>query len=163
MHRLIKDINNSVLPNRSKMIHLFQIFLFSLLFVSCSKEDDIDSIFNGRTWYITGASINGSSINGEEIKSIYSVLDSYLIYFSSSNTFSGKLVSGSIIEGKWNADGKHQSIFLQFTKDDNVKSTTLSNNIYNILRNASSYNGDVNNLEIKQDGSNYVRMSKNKK
>lgn len=145
------------------MIRFIQILFFCVIFVSCSNEDDIDSIFNGKTWYITGASINGSSINGDEIKSIYSVFDSYLIYFSSSNTFHGKLVSGSVIEGNWNADGKHHSLLLQFTKSDNVKSTTLSNNIFNILRNSSNYNGDENNIEIKQDASNYVRMSNNKK
>lgn len=141
------------------------ISLFVLMFAltSCTEEDDIESIFSDRTWYVSGLNINGSNANGDDIKSIYTVSESYFIHFSSNNTFSGILVNGSSLSGKWDANGKDKSISLHFTEAVNVESTTLSANIYRILTNVSSYSGDENNIELRQNRTNFVRMSNRKK
>lgn len=150
----------------SIVIHYIYIFLLFVLFlfvshvlISCDKEDDINSIFVGKTWYITGATINGSVINGEVLKELYASPSSYMIHFSSDNTFNGVLVAGSSIAGTWNANGKKNTFSFHFTKSNDVNNSSLSNNLFNILKNASLYNGDVNNVIIKEDNKNIVRFS----
>ena len=75
----------------------------SLLATSCQNEDDIDAIFNGKTWFITGGCINGTNITGEELKSIYANSNSFFLTFSAS-TFGGVLVAGSNVSGTWIID-----------------------------------------------------------
>lgn len=136
------------------------IFLIvSHVMTSCDKEDDINSIFVGKTWYITGVTINGTVINGEVLKELYALPSSYMIHFSSDNTFNGVLVAGSSIAGTWNANGKSNTFSFHFTKSNDVSISSLSNNIFNILKNASFYNGDVNNVIIKEDNNNIVRFT----
>lgn len=133
----------------------------SLLATSCQNEDDIDAIFNGKTWFITGGCINSTNIKGDDLKSIYANANSYFLTFSAS-TFGGVLVAGSNVSGSWKADGKDQSIFLNFQSESNVNLSPLSSNIYNILKNAKYYSGDVNVLRISQDDYNYIRLTSNK-
>jgi len=133
----------------------------SLLATSCQNEDDIDAIFNGKTWFITGGCINGNNIKGDDLKSIYANANSYFLTFSAS-TFGGVLVAGSNVSGTWKADGKDQSIFLNFQSESNVNLSPLSSNIYNIMKNAKYYSGDVNVLRISQDDYNYIRLTSNK-
>ncbi|MBR2191725.1 MAG: DUF4847 family protein [Bacteroidaceae bacterium] len=130
----------------------------SLLATSCQNEDDIDAIFNGKTWFITGGCINGTNITGEELKSIYANSNSFFLTFSAS-TFGGVLVAGSNVSGTWKADGKDQSIYLNFQSESNVNLSPLSSNIYNVLKNAQHYSGDVNVLKIMQDNYNFIRLS----
>ena len=141
---------------------LTTMLLSVCLLASCDNEDDIDDIFVGKTWYVTGATINGTSISGDDIKSLYVSPSSYMIYFSSDNTFSGILAASSNISGKWTADGKKQKMTMTFSKAENVNSSTLSSNIYNILKDATSYSGDVNNIQIKEDKKNFVRFTNNR-
>lgn len=149
---------------KKTVIILYPMVLLMLmpLFLSCDKEDDIDDIFIGKTWYVTGATINGTSITGDDIKSLYVSPSSYMIYFSSDNTFNGILAAGSHISGSWNADGKKQKMSMSFAKSENVNVTTLSSNIYNVLKDATSYSGDVNNIQIKEDHKNFVRFTSNR-
>lgn len=153
----------------SVAIHYIFINILSLVFLfvsnmlaSCNKEDDINSIFAGKTWYITGATINGSVINGELLKELYVSPSSYFIQFSSDNTFNGVLVAGSSIAGTWNANGKKNTFSFHFSKSTDVNNSSLSNNIFNILKDASSYNGDENNVIIKEDNQNIVRFTINR-
>lgn len=131
--------------------------LCSLATASCDNEDDISDIFVGRTWYITGATVNGKSIDGDELKEIYAQADSYHLTFTAT-AFSGCLVAGSTLSGSWTADGKHQTISFQIKDAKNVESSTVSRNIYYILRDAASYKGDVNELRIYKDSQNFVRF-----
>jgi len=131
--------------------------LLSLSSVSCDNEDDISDIFVGRTWYVTGATVNGQSIDGDELKEIYAQADSYRLTFTAT-AFSGCLVAGSALSGTWTADGKHHTLSIQIKDAANVESSTVSRNIYYILRGASSYKGDVNELRIYKDTQNFVRL-----
>ena len=129
---------------------------------SCDSEDDISSIFVGKTWYITGGTINGTNISGDELKSIYAVPSSYFLYFSSDNTFNGVLNPGSSISGTWTADGKKNLLSLSFSNVDNIDGSVLSHNIYNILKSSTSYSGDEHNIKIKEDSNNYIRFTNNR-
>ena len=133
----------------------------TLIATSCQSEDDIEAIFNGKTWYITGGCINGTNISGNDLKSLYTNDNSYFITFASA-TFGGVLVAGSNIGGTWKANGKDHSIYLNFQQAENVTMSALSNNIYNVLKNAQHYSGDVNVLKIMQDNYNFIRLSAKK-
>ena len=147
-------------------IHIFFRFLLLLLIAaapvliatSCSSEDDLNAIFNGKTWYITGARINGQELTGDQLKSLYTNADAYRILFTSS-TFSGALAPGSTINGTWSADGKDKTFQMNFSTANYVEAATVSNLIYNILRYATTYSGDENVLKIQQDSDNFVRLS----
>ena len=125
---------------------------------SCSQEDDLESIFTGKTWKITGATINGSSIVSDEIKELYSASESYQLYFTNTS-FSGILASGSKIEGTWKADGGSRTINFHFNTVVGESSTPLSIKLYHVLQNLTSYTGDSHNLQLKQDKDNFVRLS----
>lgn len=148
-------------PNiRKHKFHRLGGIIFALIVLavaSCDNEDDIADIFVGRTWYVTGATVNGQSIDGDELKEIYSQADSYHLTFTTT-AFSGCLVAGSTLSGTWTADGKNHTISLQIKDAANVESSTVSRNIYYILRGATSYKGDVNELRIYKDSQNFVRF-----
>ena len=143
-----------------KFILLLLIVLLPVLIAtSCSSSDDLDAIFYGKTWYIHGVTINGKKVVSE-IKEIYETPGTYQINFTPS-TFTGILTSGSTISGTWSADGKKQSIMLHFDKQDGVNQTELSSNIFQILKSATSYSGDVNVLKISKDKNNFIELSSN--
>ena len=143
---------------------LFMCTVLTLMsMLSCDNEDDIGTIFTGKTWYMTGGEINGTPITGEELKNIYAVPESYLIYFSPDKSFTGILVFGSSFSGTWTANGKNNSMTLNFNKFENVNGSALSTNIFNILKVTTSYSGDENNIKIKEDSHNYIRLTKSRK
>lgn len=141
---------------------LGSLFLALLLLSSCAKEDDVQAIFEGKTWYVTGAVINGQSIDGAEITALFASQETYLLRFSST-TFTGILASGSSLAGTWSADGKHQTLSLKIQQADQVNATTLSRNLYNILNSATSYSGDTHILYIKADNKNYIQFDVSKR
>ena len=127
--------------------------LFAL--TSCSQEDDIEEIFVGRTWYMNGATINGMKLNSD-ISNFYTDAgeNAYFITFSS-GTFKGVLSAGANFSGKWEADGKHQSITMTLdNKPTNM--TTFDSNIYHILTGITSYQSGADFLQLKQDAQNIV-------
>lgn len=146
---------NKFRPRR--LLHWLPLLLFTLLFTACQNEDDVEDIFVGRTWYIVGATINGQQYDGDELKELYAQADSYHLTFSI-NSFSGILVAGSSLNGQWSADGKHHTLTIQVKNANNVEASTVSRNIYNVLRNVTTYSGDVNNLIIQQDSQNFIRL-----
>lgn len=134
----------------------------ALFLSSCNKEDDITSIFQGKTWYITGATINGKSLDGDDLKSLYISEDSYYMVFTA-NMFSGVLVKGSSFSGRWTADGKKQTLVFSNVSSSHVDDAVISQQIFNILRNVKTYSGDANVLQIQQDKMNFIRLSNTKK
>jgi len=144
-------------PNLLRRYIWLPLLSLTLLPTACQNEDDIADIFIGRTWYIVGATINGQQYDGNEIKELYAQADSYHLTFAV-NSFSGILVAGSSLNGQWTADGKHHTLTLQVKNANNVEASTVSRNIYNVLRNVTSYSGDVNNLIIQQDSQNFIRL-----
>jgi len=148
--------------NTYKRIAIIIFLLFQFTFYSCSESDDINSIFFDRTWYVTGATINGKSLNGEDVKSFYTNKDSYYIHLLSNYTFTGKMDYESYISGVWNVDGTKHLINFKINNVNNVETNKISQVIFNIFLKTSSYSGDTNNIILKQDRNNCIYMSRNK-
>ena len=121
-----------------------------ILTAGCGKEDDIDEIFIGNTWYVRSAMLNGTSLSQKEMNSLYDSDDSYWIYFDQT-TFSGK-------KKKKNGD-----ISFHITSEVNMNANTTSRTIYTIIKNASYYKGDSNVLRIYMDKDSYVSFARSKK
>lgn len=132
-----------------------------LLTTGCDSSDDLQEILYGKTWYITGASINGSSLTGDDIRELYATSNTYTIVFSSS-TVQGVLAPGSSFSGKMTADGKKQTMQIQITSSSNVQATALSRNLFYVLQKITRYSGDANQLKLIQDNSNLIRLSSRK-
>lgn len=132
-----------------------------IISTSCSPEDDVEEIFMGKTFYISGATINGKSLN-EEVKILYENLDSYYITFYD-GTFKGRLDKDCLIAGRWTANGKKRTITLKIDTFDNITGSILSANLYQIFSQAKTYSGDANILTIKADEQNYIRLRTTKK
>lgn len=128
-------------------------------FSNCENSDDIEEIFIGKNWKIHGATFNGVAINGKVVNELYSSTDSYWINFSVT-TFEGKLQLGNYIRGIWSADGKSKAIQIKIKTNLDINSSTLGQQIYQVLDKATSYSGDSNVLTIYQDRNNFVRLSK---
>lgn len=141
---------------------LFAIIFMVAFSVSCDTEDDINSIFVGNTWYVNGFTINGKSADGDEIKTLYADANAFSIFFSSSNSFNGMLSTGCTISGKWVANGKNQTIAISFKNPSCPDSSPIGNTVFNILKNAGKYSGDVNIIEIKTDNKNLIRLTRSR-
>lgn len=124
------------------------------LLCSCSREDDINEIFIGKTWYMNAATVNGMKWNSE-IKTFYEEgNDAYKISFSS-NTFQATLSKGQTFYGTWEADGKSQTLSLKISSPQ----SSLNNNdrmLYNILKNTKNYKSGADFMHIIQDGNNKI-------
>ena len=129
-----------------------------LIITSCENEDDIEAIFNGKTWKITGAAIKGQTINGEELKQLYTSEQAYTILFNA-GTFVATFAPGSSVSGTWKANGKKQTFSVNVTESTGVNATELSESLYAIFRSAKKYSGDVNILKISSDNGNYIRLT----
>lgn len=116
------------------------------------------AIFVGHTFHITSVTADGSTLNGDNIKELYSSDNSYYITFAGS-TFTGALVAGSSIAGRWTADGDSHAFSLSFTTATQASASTLSATILSILQNATAYSGDQNNLRIRQDANNHLLLT----
>lgn len=141
---------------------LFAIIFMVAFSVSCDTEDDINSIFVGNTWYVNGFTINGKSAGGDEIKTLYADANAFSIYFSSSNSFNGMLSTGCTISGNWVANGKNQTIAFSFKNPSCPDSSPIGKTVFNILKNAGKYSGDINIIEIKIDNKNLIRLTRSR-
>lgn len=132
-----------------------------VLSTSCSKEDDIDEIFMGKTFFISGATIGGKPLQ-DEVKELYQNLDSYYISFSE-GTFTARLDPACTLSGRWSANGKDKTLTLAVDQYDNASASKLSQDLYDIIRRVKVYEGDANILIIKADDQNYLRLRTSKK
>lgn len=134
------------------------ILTVCLLLAACSKEDDINEIFNGNRFKITGLTYNGQK-TVKDVKEFYAVDDTYWIAFSQM-TVTGVLQPGMTVEGTWKADGSNRQLTINLTSPKNANGATdICNKVFNILKNATSYSGDRNVLRIKRDSNTYIELS----
>lgn len=131
------------------------IAMFTL--VGCNDEDDVEMIFAGKQWKITGATINGVSLNSE-VKELYA--NPYYINFTQS-TFSASLAEGSSMTGTWQAEGKNKTIRMNIASNNSTDNTVLSRNIYSIIKDARYYSGDANVAKIHKDANNFIILNAN--
>ena len=124
---------------------------------SCKKEDDLDKIFYGRTWYMASGKIQGQPIVGDNLKKFYSSENAYYVSFGT-ETVTGSLEAGRTFSGTWTVDGKARTLHFEIH-------TTLSTNdvmdrsLYGILQKTVRYSGDENILTLYADDYNYIGFS----
>ena len=127
---------------KQKLLHYIIVTLLHCtivgipLLAACSTDDDIDEIFIGNRFKITGLTYNGQK-TVKDVKEFYDG-DSYWIAFSRT-TVTGMLQQGMKIEGTWSADGSSRELSFDLTY-------------------ASSYSGDKNVLIIKRDNSSFIEL-----
>jgi len=140
------------------ILFLLLVLIPVLIITSCENEDDIEAIFYGKSWKITGATINGTVLNGEKLSQLYVSDDAYTIYFND-GTFSAAFAPGSNAKGTWKANGKKQTFSVNVTSQSGIEASELSAQIFTIFRSATQYKGDVNILRILSDQHNYIRLT----
>ena len=72
------------------------------------------------------------------------------------------LSTGCTISGNWVANGKNQTIAFSFKNPSCPDSSPIGNTVFNILKNAGKYSGDVNIIEIKIDNKNLIRLTRSR-
>ncbi len=129
-----------------------------LLLSSCKKSDDIDRIFEGRTWYMMNGVIQGTKVPNNTNKEFYTSSTATYFVFFGSGTVNGVLSSGISFSGTWTADGKDQTLQLNIN-GDMTNATAFDREIYNLLRNTKRYTGDENTITIYSDDVNFISFS----
>ena len=141
--------------NFIKISFLSLLSVFTL--VACSTDDDINDIFIGKTWYMSGGKLNGTDFTKDQVSSLYVNKDSYWIIFSQ-GTFTGKLSTNTSFSGNWEADGGHRRLTMNVTSSVNCEESVLDANIFRVIKNVTRYSGDSNILEIFSDDNSYINM-----
>ena len=123
--------------------------------VSCDRQDDIDEIFIGRTWYMNGGTINGMRMNAE-IKNFFveGQPSAYSITFAA-DKFTGMFRNTAPFSGKWAVDGKNHTITLTFDEKPNI-SSDFDHRVFNVLNKVTSYSSGATFLTLEQDRYNSI-------
>lgn len=122
-----------------------------LTLTACNNEDDLDEIFVGKTWYMTSATV-------DDITNFYTSAGSSAYYITfSSTTFQGVLSAGNNFSGTWEANGKNQTIRLNFTKKPST-ALQFDKDVYDILSTITSYKSGADWLIMKQNGNKEIRF-----
>lgn len=120
-----------------------------LLIVASCAHDDIGEIFIDRDWTLSLVK-EGSVIRYSN--------KLYKVSFTE-DAFNATTPSGSTISGKWNADNKNRSFHCWNIKTaGSLKGDTIAEKMLNIFTNATSYDGDTNWLQIKQQKNTYMQF-----
>ena len=136
---------------------LLALTVMLLALTACNNEDDIDEIFVGKIWYMTGIVINGTT-SSEETKNFYKDTDANCYYITfSSGTFQGKLSSGVAFSGTWQANGKNQTITFNLKEKPNPDAL-FDKQLINILSNVHSYSSGADFMHLSDNNQNTIRF-----
>lgn len=138
----------------NKITNILLLLIVTLTLTTCNREDDLDEIFVGKTWYMNGGKFNGKAMN-TDVKNFYNQKNTYYITFKTESTFQGMLNSGATFSGKWSADGKKHNIYMQFDSKPQI-SSDFDQQIYNVLKAVTSYDSGATFIFLKQDKDNMV-------
>lgn len=146
--------------NISKILGLL---LLLPLFTGCNDSDDVAAIFTGKTWKLNYIIVDGGHDmfpfweNKAQKTKIYDELNkngTYNVIFE--GTVEGDIIKGNIkgtvitttgnFEGTWSANGKNNKF--EATVEGNNGGDALAKNFLEGLNNATSYEGDENNLYL---------------
>lgn len=145
------------LLKRNGIIAMICILLCTI-FPSCSRNDDLDALFIGRTLYMISGNISGQSIASRYPKAFYGSDNNYTISFSET-TYTVKLSEDNIIQGEWSADNKSRKMTMQ-AKTTKIENSDFDKSLYNqILKRISSYSGDATFITIYADEANKLVLS----
>lgn len=142
--------------NKRKFI-IAPLLLSLLTLFSCNQEDDIETIFVGKTWYMNGATINHQKLNSD-IKNFYTDAGDAAYYITfAQTTFKGALSHDVPFSGTWKADGKHQTITLEFSQKP-ATDIVFDKELEHILLGITSYESGADFLKLKKDGDNMILL-----
>jgi len=134
------------------------IAMMTFVLSSCNKEDDINEIFVGKTWYVIGYTINNTDAPQSDLGALFNN-GSGCYYFSfKANRFTACLSDGRTFSGSWVANGKNKSLTLTIDNAPSI-ANALDKTLYGIIEKACAYEGDANLMNIKDNNSNKVRLS----
>ena len=128
----------------------FILFATLFIFAACEKNDDIDTIFRERTWYVTFVKEGNTTEYAKD--KLYS--------FEFKNTLTVTMPNGATIKGNWYADGggSHSFYCRNLKKEGKIIGDIIAEKVWEILNNAQSYEGDTNWLQIIQDKDTYIQL-----
>ena len=133
------------------------LLLSLLTLFSCNQEDDIETIFVGKTWYMNGATINRQRLNSD-VKTFYTDAGNAAYYITfSQTTFKGALSYNVPFAGTWKADGKRQTITLDFSLKPSTD-IVFDKELEHILLGITSYESGADFLKLKKDGDNIIQL-----
>ena len=133
------------------------LLLSLLTLFSCNQEDDIETIFVGKTWYMNGATINRQRLNSD-VKKFYTDAGNAAYYITfSQTTFKGALSYNVPFAGTWKADGKRQTITLDFSLKPSTD-IVFDKELEHILLGITSYESGADFLKLKKDGDNIIQL-----
>ncbi|MDR0973875.1 MAG: DUF4847 family protein [Prevotellaceae bacterium] len=140
------------------------LLLLGISISACNQEDDVEGIFTGKTWKLTGIFENGSpermcmdywNGNSDAYHHSVDLLGNNSMFYLTFNGLSdGDVIRGSFagqatttqLSGEWSADAvsRNFAVSMQSLSDADI----LGKAMIEGLRNATSYGGDYNNLRI---------------
>lgn len=132
------------------MKKIFFAFIATLLLTGCESGDDLGEIFLNKTWKLSFF---------QEGRERNIAKDGYSIRFYESS-FTANTPSGAAIVGNWQADNKNRTLRCTNVRvgDGSIAKDTTATKIKLFLEKASSYNGDANWLQIRQQDNVYMQF-----
>ena len=145
-----------------KYVLKITLLLALITMCGCSQEDDINEIFVGNTFHITGLTYNRQTVSKDVTEFYEAAGDAYYIVFNT-NTFQGTLKKGTHIEGTWAADGKNKKLRMTMGTATSLPVTSsIQEKVMQVLTHATAYSGDSQVLRIEMDPDSYITMTTRK-
>lgn len=121
-----------------------------LAITACTQEDDVSDIFIDRPWTLTRIHDGSTEYNNRGKR--------YSLLFTE-NAFSATMPSGSVINGRWEADGNTRKFRCWNIKTaGSIKGDTIAEKMLDMFTEATSYEGDTNWLRIIKKNNNNTYM-----
>lgn len=126
------------------------ILITAITLTGCDNSDDLSEIFQNRTWQLAFFQ-EGTTRNIAK--------DGYSIRFYESS-FTANTPSGAAIIGNWQADNKKRTMRCSNVRinEGSIANDTTATKMKLFLEKASSYNGDANWLQIRQQNNVYMQF-----
>lgn len=144
------------LRKHTNTLLLSLLALVGFMLSGCTTGDDIEEIFVGHTWYMTGAKINGQKLN-TDVKIFYQVKNTYFLSFANNNV-ECVLSASNNIRGTWLANGNRHEISLNLSQKL-PSENNFDRSLYNILCQVKTYKGDSNVVTLYADKDNTITFS----
>lgn len=132
------------------MKKIFFAFIATLLLTGCESGDDLGEIFLNKTWKLSFF---------QEGRERNIAKEGYSIRFYESS-FTANTPSGAAIVGNWQADNKNRTLRCTNVRvgEGSITKDTTATKMKLFLEKASSYNGDANWLQIRQQDNVYMQF-----
>ncbi len=132
------------------MKKIYFALIATLLLTGCESGDDLGEIFLNKTWKLSFF---------QEGRERNIAKEGYSIRFYESS-FTANTPSGAAIVGNWQADNKNRTLRCTNVRvgDGSIAKDTTATKMKLFLEKASSYNGDANWLQIRQQDNVYMQF-----